>query len=380
MARISRSDPNETPTSHGPRKVPGGPLSTPPGPANGLALLGVSAPQSMRRRHDAGQHRLKGNRPAACGGGDPCGGGGGAVGVVRGAGRRAAVAADDPRHDLIGGRQRGQVAGRALGGAALWRYLTPRSGAVAAGGEAVRVREEGIPADGAPGLPEDGGGGGRFAMGGRARLSGLTGAAYTVEVRPPLGRGLRGELGKHRVWRQRCAAIDHDVRGVGAERVVERPVAVQAGDPASHEEGEREPGRSGVDVHRGATREIDRREAGGDPATGLGRRAVEVVQADVLRFIDDLGAGMVTGIHQVAGDFGLAVNDHVLARVTVHVDAVPLTTEQQLEAAMHQALAVHALAHAGFVHQVNADLLQDAGADAAQNLSLIHISEPTRPY
>ena len=44
----------------------------------------------------------------------------------------------------------------ALGGAALWRYLTPRSGAVAAGGEAVRVREEEIPADGALVLPEDG--------------------------------------------------------------------------------------------------------------------------------------------------------------------------------------------------------------------------------
>lgn len=44
----------------------------------------------------------------------------------------------------------------ALGGAALWRYLTPRSGSVAAGGEAVRVREEEVPADGALVLPEDG--------------------------------------------------------------------------------------------------------------------------------------------------------------------------------------------------------------------------------
>ncbi len=44
----------------------------------------------------------------------------------------------------------------ALGGAALWRYLTPRSGAVAPGREAVRVREEEIPADGALVLREDG--------------------------------------------------------------------------------------------------------------------------------------------------------------------------------------------------------------------------------
>lgn len=33
---------------------------------------------------------------------------------------------------------------------------------------------------------------GRFAIGGQAKLSGLTGAAYTVEVLRPLGRGLRG--------------------------------------------------------------------------------------------------------------------------------------------------------------------------------------------
>ena len=44
----------------------------------------------------------------------------------------------------------------ALGGAALWRYLTPRSGEVGAGDEAVRVREEEVPADGALVLPEDG--------------------------------------------------------------------------------------------------------------------------------------------------------------------------------------------------------------------------------
>ncbi len=35
---------------------------------------------------------------------------------------------------------------------------------------------------------------GRFAIGGQAKLSGLTGAAYTVEVRQPLGRGLRGVI------------------------------------------------------------------------------------------------------------------------------------------------------------------------------------------
>ena len=35
---------------------------------------------------------------------------------------------------------------------------------------------------------------GRFAIGGQAKMAGLTGAAYTVDVREPLGRGLRGVL------------------------------------------------------------------------------------------------------------------------------------------------------------------------------------------
>lgn len=35
---------------------------------------------------------------------------------------------------------------------------------------------------------------GRFAIGGQAKLSGLSGAAYTVEVSRPLGRGLRGVI------------------------------------------------------------------------------------------------------------------------------------------------------------------------------------------
>lgn len=35
---------------------------------------------------------------------------------------------------------------------------------------------------------------GRYAIGGQAKLSMITGAAYTVEVEAPLGRGLRGEL------------------------------------------------------------------------------------------------------------------------------------------------------------------------------------------
>jgi hypothetical protein len=35
---------------------------------------------------------------------------------------------------------------------------------------------------------------GRFAIGGQAKMSALTGAAYSLDVKEPIGRGLRGEL------------------------------------------------------------------------------------------------------------------------------------------------------------------------------------------
>ena len=42
--------------------------------------------------------------------------------------------------------------------------------------------------------------------------------------------------------------------------------------------------------------------------------------------------------------------------------------EQQLDAAVRQALGVHAGADAGFVEQVDRNLFQHAGADAAQHV------------
>jgi nitrite reductase/ring-hydroxylating ferredoxin subunit len=44
----------------------------------------------------------------------------------------------------------------ALGGAGLWRYLTPRETTAAAGSDVMRIREDEVPADGALVLPEDG--------------------------------------------------------------------------------------------------------------------------------------------------------------------------------------------------------------------------------
>ena len=79
--------------------------------------------------------------------------------------------------------------------------------------------------------------------------------------------------------------------------------------------------------------------------------------------------GGLAGFHQVAGDGGLAVHHHVFAAgQAIHVDAVALAVEQQVKPAMHQPFSVHALAHTGFVQQVDAHLLQHTGPDAAQHV------------
>jgi hypothetical protein len=96
--------------------------------------------------------------------------------------------------------------------------------------------------------------------------------------------------------------------------------------------------------------------------------AVEVVQAHVRCLVDRGRPCARAGFHQVARQFGLAVGgDHLAAGEAVHVDGVP-RPEHQLDAVVDDAFAVTRSADAGFAQQVHGDLLQDAGADAAQHV------------
>jgi hypothetical protein len=66
----------------------------------------------------------------------------------------------------------------------------------------------------------------RFAIGGQAKMAGLTGAAYTVEVIAPLGRGLRGEvvlrIAKDRPGevRRNCGSFKNRDRTQEAARII----------------------------------------------------------------------------------------------------------------------------------------------------------------
>ncbi|MNF67190.1 hypothetical protein D3C84_489960 [compost metagenome] len=86
---------------------------------------------------------------------------------------------------------------------------------------------------------------------------------------------------------------------------------------------------------------------------------------DVVGFVQGRGPGVLTSNHQVAGDFGLAVDHHRLAAGKgMQVDVYLTLAQGQLKAAMHQPFGVHALADPGLAQQVDHALFQDAGADS----------------
>src|SRR5690606_33671581 len=64
-----------------------------------------------------------------------------------------------------------------------------------------------------------------------------------------------------------------------------------------------------------------------------------------------------------------AINQHVApAGEAGQVDAVAASLHEQLEAVVDQSFLVHSPGHAEFIEQVGGDLLENAGADAAQHV------------
>jgi hypothetical protein len=96
--------------------------------------------------------------------------------------------------------------------------------------------------------------------------------------------------------------------------------------------------------------------------------AQNIVQRDILRLVDGRGAGGGAAVHQILGDLGLPVDHDGLAGQRLEVDAMPHPVDADLRAVMHEAFAVHARADARLVEEIDRDLLDDTGADAAKHV------------
>ncbi len=100
-----------------------------------------------------------------------------------------------------------------------------------------------------------------------------------------------------------------------------------------------------------------------------GRRAVEVVQPDILGFIDNDAAHPVPGRVEIPGDFGLPVNrDCPAVDQRVEVEPQGLAAKRDLDTAVRLALCVEALAHVRLSQQLDRALLEHARPDPAKHI------------
>ena len=101
----------------------------------------------------------------------------------------------------------------------------------------------------------------------------------------------------------------------------------------------------------------------------VGLLALELMRLNIAGRIEDGGPVGCTGLHQVTGNFGLAIDHHRLAAGQgLEIQALAAPANQQLDTFVHQAFAVHTFGHTGLAQQVDRALLQHTGADAAQHV------------
>ncbi len=93
-----------------------------------------------------------------------------------------------------------------------------------------------------------------------------------------------------------------------------------------------------------------------------------IVQGDILGRVNRRRADRGAAVHKVLGDLGLAIDHHRLAGHVFERNALADAVDADLDAVMHQAVAMHAGADAGLVEQVHRDLLDHAGTDATEHV------------
>ncbi len=103
-------------------------------------------------------------------------------------------------------------------------------------------------------------------------------------------------------------------------------------------------------------------------APGDTGRAGDVVQRDVLGFVDDRGAGGVLRGVEVLGDLGLAVDHHGPLAALGKIDPELVVAVAEGDTVVHLALCVHSLAHPGAPQRLHRIPFEDPGADAREHV------------
>src|SRR5262245_42913940 len=96
--------------------------------------------------------------------------------------------------------------------------------------------------------------------------------------------------------------------------------------------------------------------------------AGEVVQRDIVGFVDAARPGLGASLHQVAGDLGLAIDGDRFAGERLEIDAMAHPFDADLRSVVNQSIAVQAVADAGLLQELHRSLLDQTGANPFQHV------------
>ena len=89
-----------------------------------------------------------------------------------------------------------------------------------------------------------------------------------------------------------------------------------------------------------------------------GMVGIEIVDGHIIGFVNGGQPRRLACVHQISGDFGLAINHDLLAAGQIfQIDAMTLAFEQQVKPSMNQALFLQSLVYASLSQHIQSDLL-----------------------
>lgn len=98
------------------------------------------------------------------------------------------------------------------------------------------------------------------------------------------------------------------------------------------------------------------------------RFAIYVMERNVSRLIDNCEFAIVAGIHEIAGQLGLAVDHDLCTDEIGHVDADQALAVGKIEAIVRQAFGHHPTLEAKPLHQVDGYFFENPCPDPAENI------------
>src|SRR5216684_1597685 len=103
--------------------------------------------------------------------------------------------------------------------------------------------------------------------------------------------------------------------------------------------------------------------------TDFWRSRIQIVKRYVLHSEKNRSAGIQARLHQVLDYLVLRVDhDRAPAGQLGERDAVRMPAEAQIDAMVHEALALQALSHSAFLQQIDSSLFKHAGAEGGFDL------------